>query len=195
VKEHVLKPAGITGPRLGATLTQSEGEAHYYAVNKDGSPTKGTPVFPNLPGLAPAPYGMWCLEHMDSHGGWIAPAEDLVRFIMSLDDIGRTSPFTKRETFAAMLEPAPGRPGHDKDGKPLEASYACGFRIVRGRAGVSFTHGGSLPGTSTTLMRRADGWSWALFFNQRLHDTDPKSTLIDDIQKVFDGLNSNSIGA
>jgi hypothetical protein len=132
---------------------------------------------------------------MDSHGGWIAPAEDLVRFIMSLDDIGKTSPFSKRETFAAMLEPAPGAPGHDKNGKPLEASYACGFRIMRGHDGVSFTHGGSLPGTSTTVMRRADGWSWALFLNQRPGDKDPKSTLVDQVQKVFDGLKPNSIGA
>jgi N-acyl-D-amino-acid deacylase len=192
VKEHVLKPAGISGPRLGATLTQVEGEARYYAVNKDGSPTMGPSVFPNLPDLVPAPYGTWYLEHMDSHGGWIAPAEDLVRFIMSLDDVGRTSPFSKRETLTAMLEPAPGAPGHDKNGKPLEVSYACGFRIIHGPNGVSFTHGGSLPGTSTTVMRRADGWCWAIFLNQRPGDNDPKSTLVDDVQKVFDGLKAGA---
>lgn len=195
VKEHVLKPAGIEGPKLGATLTQAEGEARYYAIDKDGAVTKGLPVFPNLPEFVPAPYGMWCLENMDSHGGWIASAEDMVRFIMSLDDIGKTSPFKKRETFHSMLEPAPGAPGHDEAGNPLEASYACGFRIMRGKDGTGFTHAGNLPGTSTLLMRRADGWCWALFLNQRPLATDPKVTLMEDIEKLFDNLKVNSTGA
>lgn len=192
VQQQVLKPAGISGPRLGATLAQAEGEARYYSMNKDKSIPKAEPVFPKLPALVPLPYGAWCLENMDSHGGWIAPAEDLVRFIMCLDDVDKSSPFAKRETFDAMLAPAPGPVGHDKDGKPLEKSYACGFRIIHSKEGIAFTHAGSLSGTFTNLMRRADGWSWAVFFNQRPRPTDPKSTLVTDIDKVFDDLKAKT---
>jgi N-acyl-D-amino-acid deacylase len=191
VQKHVLDPAHISGPRLGATLTQAEGEARYYAVNADKSAVKAPSVFPHLPAEVPVPYGSWSLEQMDSHGGWIAPAEDLVRFIMSLDDFGRTSPFKQRATFDAMLAPAPGAPGHDKDGKPLEKSYACGFRTLRGKDGVGITHTGSLTGTSTVLMRRADGWCWAVFLNQRPPEK-ARSTIVADIEKVFDGLKAKA---
>lgn len=193
VREHVLKPAGLTGPKLGATLTPAEGEAHYYAVNKDGSVTKAPSVFPNLPKLVPVPYGSWCIEQLDSLGGWIAPAEDMVRFIMCLDDIGGTSPFARRETFDAMLAPPPGAPGHDKDGKPLEKCYACGFRTFRNENGITFMHTGSLGGTATVFRRRADGWSSAVFCNQRPPGNELKVTLVEDVDKVFDVLETSPV--
>ena len=114
---------------------------------------------------------------------------------MCLDDIGKTSPFAKRETFDAMLSPAPGPVGHDKDGKPLEKSYACGFRIMHSKEGLGFTHAGSLSGTSTTVMRRPDGWCWALFFNQRPNPDDAPVTLFTDIEKVFDSMKTSALGA
>jgi N-acyl-D-amino-acid deacylase len=195
VKEHVLKPAGLAGPRLGATLTAAEGEARYYAVNKDGSTTKAAAVFPHLPKSVPVPYGSWSLEQLDSVGGWIAPAEDMVRFLMCLDDIGGTSPFTRRETFDAMLAPPPGEVGHDKDGKPLEKSYACGFRTFRTEQGITFMHTGSLGGTSTVFRRRADGWSWAVFCNQRPPGNELRVTLVESVDKVFDALKPSPLGA
>ena len=108
----------------------------------------------------------------------------MVRFIMSLDRAGENSPFKKPETLQLMLAPAPGPPGHDKDGKPLERSYGSGFRVLRDKGGVSFMHYGSLSGTSTILMHRADGWCWALFFNQRPSRT-RREELLKSIQKVF----------
>jgi hypothetical protein len=72
----------------------------------------------------------------------------------------------------------------------LQKSYACGFATLRDKDGVTFSHGGSLPGTSTFVVRRADGWSWALFLNQRPRPTDPKTTIVADIHKVFDALKS-----
>ena len=69
VQERVLKPAGISGPKLGATLTTAADEARYYTPDNNAG---GEPVFPNLPDKVLPPYGAWCLETMDSHGGWIA---------------------------------------------------------------------------------------------------------------------------
>jgi N-acyl-D-amino-acid deacylase len=165
VKKRVLAPAGVTAPKLGATLTQAENEARYYMP--EGDDREGRSLFPDTPERVPSPYGAWCLEAMDAHGGWISSAEDMVKFAMSLDDVGGKSPFKKRETWDALIAPPPGAVGHDKEGKPLERSYGCGFTIRRKEKGTGLDHNGSLPGTTTTLYRRADGLTWAAFFNQR----------------------------
>jgi N-acyl-D-amino-acid deacylase len=165
VQERVLKPAGINGPKQGASLTQAEGEARYYTPGKEDE----SPVFPNLPDKVPSPYGGWCLETMDSHGGWIAAAEDIVRFAASLDDIGGTSPFKKKETWETLITPPAGEVGHDKEGKVRPVSYGCGFNVHRSEKGAAIEHSGSLPGTTTFVWKRADGYTWAAFFNMR-HD-------------------------
>jgi N-acyl-D-amino-acid deacylase len=186
VQDRVLAPAGIRGPRLGATLRRAGNEAKYYMAATAGNDALGTPVFPGLPDKVPAPYGAWCLESMDAHGGWIASAEDIVRFAMSLDAIGTTSPFRKRETWEILQAPPPGPPGHDAGGRPLPASYGCGFFVRRRNGRASLSHGGSLPGTTTYLWKRADGVSWAVFFNQR-EDSGPRDgAIVDPINKALD---------
>ena len=82
VTDELLKPIGISDMQIGKTLSAAKGEVHY--VDPD-SPT-GQCVFPNLSSRSvPSPYGAWCLESMDSHGGWIASAVDLVRFGSAID--------------------------------------------------------------------------------------------------------------
>ncbi len=184
VQEHVFAPAGIKGPKLGATLTQAEGETRYYMPERhDGD----EPVFPKLPDKVPSPYGAWCLETMDSHGGWIACAEDIVRFAMSLDDIGGTSPFKKQETWETLLAPPAGAVGHDGDGKRLEKYYGGGFRVIHDRKGAGITHSGSLPGTTTFVWKRSDGWTWAAFFNLRQDGGGERDgSVVETLQKALD---------
>ena len=135
VQERVLRPAGISGPKLGATLRQANGEARYYMSEESPDDTTEKPVFPGLPNQVPGPYGAWCLESMDAHGGWISCAADMVRFAMSLDAIGTTSPFRRKETYETISAPAPGAPGHNDKGDALPASYGCGFFVRRGEMG------------------------------------------------------------
>ena len=45
--------------------------------------------------------------------------------------------------------------------------YGWGFSVRRSDDGASISRDGSLPGTATYLWRRADGQTWAVFFNQR----------------------------
>jgi N-acyl-D-amino-acid deacylase len=183
VQERVLKPAGAIGPKLGASLTQAEGESRYYTPGKE----EETPVFPNLPDKVPSPYGGWCLETMDSHGGWIAAAEDIVRFAASLDDIGGKSPFKKKETWETLIAPPAGPVGHDKDGKPKGVSYGCGFNVHRSDKGAGIEHSGSLPGTTTFVWRRPDGFTWAAFFNMR-HDgrSNKDASVVAKLNKALD---------
>ena len=169
VQEKVLAPAGIRGMRIGASLRagQAPGEVCYYETRED----LGRNVFDEPPEKVPFPYGGFHLEAMEAHGGWIASAVDLVRFAAALDEPA-SSPLLKRETFDLLYAP-PAAPVSRKADGALEASYyAAGWSVrpvgQEGRA--NYWHNGSLPGTSTLLVRRSDGLSWAAVFNQRSED-------------------------
>ena len=169
VRDEVLAPIKITRMRIGASLggKQAAGEVRYYTRKNAMSRN----VFPEGPREVPAPYGGFCLEAMDAHGGWIASAVDLARFAAALDDPAR-SPLLKPESLATMYEP-PAPPVSRKADGTLESSYyGCGWlvRPVGKNGKANYWHNGSLPGTATLLVRRWDGLSWAALFNQRSDD-------------------------
>jgi N-acyl-D-amino-acid deacylase len=155
VQHHVLQPLGITRMRLGRTLEsdRAEGEVRYYSAEKSGRT-----VFDSGPQEAPNPYGSWCLESMDAHGGWIASAPDLVRFATGLGQPGKVL----REESLRMLW---ARPAYVAP--KAAAFYACGWMVRPVGKGANTWHNGSLPGTSTLLVRRHDGFVWAVLFNSR----------------------------
>ncbi len=165
VKQHVLQPIGATRMAIGATHLSGrrEGEVRYYDTNVETSVHADT-----VGQRCPPPYGAWYLESMDSHGAWIASAVDLVRFAAALDDEDN-SPLLKAESIKAMFERPPGLAGHDKDGKGLKVCYGVGWQVQHGGDGelTMQMHGGSLPGTSTKLVRRSDGRNFAVLFNAR----------------------------
>ena len=169
LQKEVLKPAGITRMKLGQTLAgnQAKDEVKYY-MPKD-SPVDC--VFPSVKEKVSWPYGGFYLEAMDSHGAWIASAVDLMRFAAALDD-PQHSPVLKPDTIRMIYE-APAAPAsRTPEGKLKDVYYGLGW-LVRpvGREGKANTwHNGSLPGTSTLLVRRWDGLSWAAVFNQRSSD-------------------------
>lgn len=166
VQKRVLAPAGIRHMRVGATLDdgQAKGEVRYYT--KDEKLTDN--IFSDGPRRVTWPYGGFHLEAMDAHGGWIASTVDLARFAAALDD-PNTSPLLKPETIRAMYAPPEPLAWRDDAGKLADAYYGCGWMVrphaASGRA--NYWHSGSLPGTATLLVRRWDGLSWAVLFNQR----------------------------
>jgi N-acyl-D-amino-acid deacylase len=158
VKKAVLAPMGITRMTLGRSLRENreKDEVTYYP----GSAKPAKPVFESLQGSdVPAPYGSFCLEAMDSHGGWIGSAVDLVRFASSLDKV------LNEKSLATMFARPPGT------GKG-PTYYGCGWMIrTAGADGkINSWHTGALPGTTTLLVRRHDGLVWAAVFNERIKD-------------------------
>ena len=169
VREAVLAPLGIKDMRLGCTLAGgcAPGEVT-YCIRGAG---QAECVFNPHPVPVPWPYGGFSLEAMDAHGGWIASAVDLARFAAALDD-PRHCPLLKPETIREMYALPPAPVGRKADGSPEDAWYACGWMVRPvGRTGkANYWHNGSLPGTSTLLVRRWDGLSWVVLFNQRSDD-------------------------
>jgi N-acyl-D-amino-acid deacylase len=160
VTDHVLRPVGIEDMRLGRSRLSDRqpGEVHYY--DQEGAPLT-QPIFRDLPDPVPVPYGGFHLEAMDSHGGWIASATDLVRFVVALDT-GRPATVLQPQTLAEMLAPPNPLPWEDSG-----IYYGLGWNVQPVGDEANWWHTGSLPGTMTFLYRASNGLTWAALFNTR----------------------------
>ncbi|RRQ48652.1 class A beta-lactamase-related serine hydrolase [Maribacter algicola] len=123
VQENVLAPMGITEMKIGGnTLDERlENEVVYY---------------PSTEG-AFSPYDM-NVTRMDAHGGWIASATDLARFIVHID---------RRPNVQDILPT-----------NRLNRPYFNFFNWV---------HTGSLPGTSSIMSRHNDTFNYTVLMNKR----------------------------
>ncbi|MGI9012994.1 MAG: serine hydrolase domain-containing protein, partial [Phycisphaerales bacterium] len=160
VQQHVLKPVGVTNMRIGLSLPESRAtsEVVYY----DQRAREGRPA--HDPGLTvPLPY---VIDHevMDSHGGWIATAGDLVKFADAFNDRAH-SPLLSKTMIERMFEPPAGHIRHDEQGNVRAAFYGCGWSVRPAGNSANTWHMGLINGTSTLLVRRHDGLNWAVLFN------------------------------
>lgn len=159
VQEQVLSPLQITTMRIGGSHLEDRlpGEVRYYDPALAGS------VFEKERGKQrSSPYGAFQLAALDSHGGWIASATDLAKFASAFDD-PNSCPILKAESVTAMFSPPPGKVG--------ETYYALGWQVLPMEQKKTAWHTGSLPGSSTILIRRYDGLNIAVLFNSRVSPT------------------------
>ena len=169
VRDEVFARVGALSPRIGRTLTTSVDEVRYYMPVIAGEPpVLEDSVFTPGEKVAP-PCGAWNLEAMDSHGGWIASAADLVRFAMGCDEAA-AEPTSKRDSHftRSMIEEMFAKPT-DYTAKEPDVWYGQGWnvRTTGSGTGRNTWHLGALDGTSTILVRRSDGMTWAVLFNMR----------------------------
>lgn len=173
VKEHVLEPVGVKTMRIGATRSTAKDEVTYYGF---GART-GENVFASRAG-EPAkvllPYGAWHLEAMDSHGGWIASAPDLLRFASIMDgDVVKpgaaerpSRPVLSSDSIKAIFAGPMLAGDAGKAAAKSPVFYGFGWQVREvGNGQINTWHNGALSGTSSLLVRRHDGLSWAVLFN------------------------------
>jgi CubicO group peptidase (beta-lactamase class C family) len=136
VRQQVLSRCGVSGMLIAGNhaADRAAGEVTYYANNDEN------------------PYGL-NIARLDSHGGWIASAADLVRFAMHVDGFKTTPSILSDQAIKAMTQPVAG-----------SGDYACGWAV---NAAPNWWHNGSLPGTSALLVRTASGLCWAALANVR----------------------------
>lgn len=94
------------------------------------------------------PYGM-NVARMDSHGGWLASPLDLVQF---MNQLYGSEIILKPGTVSAMTTPS-----------VINPHYARGWFVSE----PNRWHGGSLPGTSATMVHTPNGLCWAALANSR----------------------------
>lgn len=165
VKQHVLAPMGITRMQLGRAWKEdlARDEVRYYDFRKrETVAVCGSKLGTKVSQV----YGGENFEAYEAHGGWIGSAVDLVRFISAFDHVHHPK-LLKAETLHTMWSRPAGPAGHEADGKPKEAYYACGWNVrpIGDKGGVNAWHSGLIAGTSTLLVRRHDGLNWAVLFN------------------------------
>ncbi len=148
VTNEILNPLGIQHMRLGRTKLKDRapGEVRYQGTNGE------------------SPHGS-NIENMDSHGGWLASAVELVRFASAFDH-PETCPVLNPASIDQMfalpenLDPKTYHAG--------DAYYACGWDVRDYGKGFRNTwHNGSLPGTFTFMARWKSGIDCAVLFNKR----------------------------
>ena len=170
VNEVVLAPAGIKSMRLGRSLEagRAPGEVRYYMPEGETAES----VFPGQPPKVPWPYGAFNLEAMDAHGAWLASAVDLARFSAAMQDPEKC-PLLKPASWRDLHAAPPASVARTEEGPLKGTYYCCGWLtrpIVAQPGKANYWHSGSLPGTYTLLVRRWDGLSWVMLFNQRSKD-------------------------
>lgn len=166
----VLAPMGITRMRIGHTLAAdaAAGEVHYYSVD---TPPTTTSVFPGG-GTVLWPYGGFYLEAMDAHGGWIASAPDMLKFLAAVDG---------RPGRADLLAPATIQQMTARQPAWADSAYwyGLGWLVRPSNGDANWWHNGSLPGTTTLLVRAWNGLGWAALFNTRARDDAGFSSALD----------------
>lgn len=155
IHNEVLVPLKMKHTFLGKTALQErlEGESKYY--DYPNAP-KVESVFSTNTVMVPGPYGGFCLEILDSNGGWVSTAEDLLKFINNLELL------LKAETINKMLSP-PAYLGVSN----TNSYYAMGWNVAKVNQGSVIWHTGSLAGTCATLVQLDKDTSFVAIFNSR----------------------------
>jgi CubicO group peptidase (beta-lactamase class C family) len=161
VQANVLQPCGISGMAIAknSMRDRASNEVVYYGQYSED------------------PYKI-NVTRMDANGGWIASPANLVQF---LDRLGSPNLPTilKPETIRIMTTPAPAY----QPSSP--ARYARGW-MVRDNGTGNWWHNGSMPGTTTIMVKTSTGLCWAALTNTR---TQPK----DEINSALDQLIWNMV--
>ncbi len=180
VREVMLKSIGITDMREGKTLLKDRAprEVRYYQQTEPSLLPSNMAA--NFGELVPSPYGAIPLEGGAAAGAWIGSTVDLARFITALDprsEYKLLSPRARQQLFVRPQSPS----GYVPNG-PNGDYYSCGLWIrPKGSEGeIEAWHGGTLWGSSSSVLRRNDGVVAAVLFNVR--DDNPK---IDNLADAF----------
>jgi N-acyl-D-amino-acid deacylase len=160
--DEVLTPSGIASMAIGGTTLaeRMEGEVRYYSPpGLDPRPS----VYPGE-GFVPVGYGSFYLPSLDAHGGWIAPAHDLVRFALAVD--GRLGTALLAPESVTLMETTARPPLAAAGAGNVEGGFGLGWNSATQDGGYEWSHAGALEGSNCSwLVRKPDGTTLAFVFN------------------------------
>ncbi|WP_158912045.1 serine hydrolase [Granulicella sp. L56] len=156
VQTNILAPCGITTMQIAKNSERERAPNEVVYVGQ----------------YSEDPYKL-NVTRMDSHGGWIASSTDLVQFLNHVAGAPGIPALLKPATIKMMTTPAPAYP-------PGDARYARGW-MVRNNGAGNWWHNGSLPGTTSIMVRTPTGFCWAALCNTRSQPSDEIDTAIDQM--------------
>jgi len=115
VRNTILLPIGISDMHTGKNLPGNKlpMEVNYY--DYPDAPLTNS-IYDNITQV-PWPYGGFNIEAMDSHGAWVASAEDLCKLLVSVDGFPTKPDILTAATINTMVTPS-----------ATNANYAFGWR-------------------------------------------------------------------
>jgi hypothetical protein len=138
-------------------------EVKYYLPGEPGLGMTA-PLVPSVfpgEGTVPVNYGGFYLEAGDASGAWVSSTVDLLRFLAGVDGRANRPDILGAATVSAMTGSGP----------VLCATsgcyYAFGWLVRPTQGDATWSHGGSLPGTTSILVRSYHNFSWVALFNAR----------------------------
>jgi CubicO group peptidase (beta-lactamase class C family) len=156
VETNILGPCGISTMKI--------------ALNKESQAAQDEVVYYGQ--YDEDPYKL-NITRMDSSGGWIASSTELVQFLNHVAGAPGIPALLKPETIKLMTTPAPAYPQGD-------ARYARGW-MVRNNGAGSWWHNGSLPGTTSIMVRTPTGFCWAALCNTRTEPSNQINSALDQM--------------
>ncbi len=148
VKKNILDPIGAYDMHLGKNLLKDKMEREgEYNNNYTTLSCYGTGEY------VPWQYGGWNLEAMDAHGGWIATARDLLKFVLAVDKFNTKPDILSAASIDTMTTPS-----------AVNQYYAKGWQVNQYG---NWWHTGALDGTASELVRTSGGYAWVIILNER----------------------------
>jgi CubicO group peptidase (beta-lactamase class C family) len=157
VQANVLAPCGISDMRIAGNKLKERAPNEVVYFGQYGED----------------PYKM-NVTRMDAHGGWIATPTDLAIFLDHVAGAPHIPSLLQPETIKIMTTPSPAYP-QSSPGK-----YARGW-MVRNNGAGNWWHNGSLPGSTTIMVRTATGMCWAALTNTRTQPSDEMDSALDQM--------------
>ena len=136
IKDEVLTPSGITGMKMGGSTLADRVAGEVVYTGQSGQ----NPYIYNIP-------------RMDSHGGWLASAKDLAKFMIRVDGFSSKPDILSPTTITTMTTRS-----------VPSSNYASGLCV---NSANNWWHTGGLPGTATEIIRSPSGFNWVILCNSR----------------------------
>jgi N-acyl-D-amino-acid deacylase len=162
VRARVLEPVGANRTQQGKSHLSDAlaDEVKYYwpgaGVNAPPVPS----VFPGE-GLVPFNYGGFHLEAGDASGAWVSSTVDLLRFLAGVDGRANRPDILSAGLVAEMTGNGPAQCPNGA------CYYAAGWWVRPTQGDATWWHGGTLPGTTSMLVRTYNNFSLVGLFNTR----------------------------
>jgi D-alanyl-D-alanine carboxypeptidase len=180
VQANILDPCRITTMAIAgdSPAERNSREVRYYgqpySVKYFIAGSTVALTFEEEPYLVP-------VSRMDSHGGWIATAVDLVRFAVHVDNFSPPPDILTPVSMTTMITPTTARKLGGQDPR-----YAKGWWLW----GQGWLHDGDLPGSLSLLIRSSNGFCWAALVNTRRANTPMEADLDDMMRRLFEDTKS-----
>jgi CubicO group peptidase (beta-lactamase class C family) len=180
VRDNVLIPCGIRNMHIaGNSLSDSRSDEVMYYSQPYSIKFKVAGQVVEFAKTEDDPYTI-PVARMDSHGGWLASAIDLVRFAVHVDGFATKPDILSSNSINTMTTPTTARIIGGK-----APGYAKGWEVYIDSDENNKFHNGSLPGTISLLVISSNGLCWAAIANTWQRNSNMGSDLDQNMWQII----------